>query len=67
VHTVPGFSMMDKISNQVVGATAMWLAQVYLTEGVYEVILRMLIPAQIRQLILYISNIKNKLTNLGED
>jgi len=59
--------MMDKISNQVVGATAMWLAQVYLTEGVYEVILRMLIPAQIRQLILYISNIKNKLTNLGED
>jgi len=28
VHSVPGFSMMDKISNQVVGATAMWLAQV---------------------------------------
>ena len=38
--------------------------QSYLTESVCKVVLQKTIPAKIRQLILIITNVKNRLTNL---
>ena len=45
---------------------SIWFRRSHLTESVYNVVLQKSIPAQIRQLILYltINDLKNSLTNL---
>ena len=46
-------SKCREMTAQVPRDTVAWLRKFYLTESVYEVILKTLIPTQIRQLILY--------------